>query len=663
MHLVTAVAVAITATAGVGPVSAQSGPLRLLDVPYLPQTVALCGGAAAAMVMRYWGATGIYAENFAGLVIPEEGGIRGADLLDDLRARGWDARSFRGDAALVQRQLAEGRPLVALIEDRPGVFHYVVIVGWSNGRVIAHDPARAPFRVLDEDAFTASWSRSSFWSLLALPPAADPLPAAVDARSPGSRTARSACDAMTDEGVRVAVGGDAAAGRRIFEAALEACPTSSAPWRELAGLHVLQEEWQAAARDARRAVHLDPADQHAWRILATSLFLDGDPDGALSAWNAIGEPQIDLVNVRGLTRTRFVTALGVTGLEPQAVLRPAALTLARRRLAEMPSVHLSRVAYRPTEGGRAVVEAVVIERPLLPTAAPTLAATGLRTLTDRELRVEIASPTGGGEAWRAAWRWWEHRPAIRVDFRAPGRSGRVRGVTLFSEKESFGASDGRMAERRAGGAVSFADWTSRGTRWEATAGLERWNPGSQAVVLSADLQQRLDEDRARLSVRSTVRLGDVRTLSVGTDVDWRTRAVHEGRVLLARGGLEIVGSGSPMSTWPGAGTGQAREPLLRAHPLLEGGVITGGVFGRTLTHAGAEWRQWHHGGRRVVRFGPAVFVDAARALRTAPPFDGRLQIDAGAGLRIALPGASVLRLDVARGLRDGVTAWSVGWVR
>ena len=26
-----------------------------LPVPYLPQTDALCGGAAAAMVFRYWG--------------------------------------------------------------------------------------------------------------------------------------------------------------------------------------------------------------------------------------------------------------------------------------------------------------------------------------------------------------------------------------------------------------------------------------------------------------------------------------------------------------------------------------------------------------------------------------------------------------------------------
>ena len=36
-----------------------------LDVPYLPQTEALCGGAAAAMVMRYWGARDVYPDDFA----------------------------------------------------------------------------------------------------------------------------------------------------------------------------------------------------------------------------------------------------------------------------------------------------------------------------------------------------------------------------------------------------------------------------------------------------------------------------------------------------------------------------------------------------------------------------------------------------------------------
>jgi len=118
--------------------------LHMLDVPYLPQSEELCGGAAIAMVMRFFGETNVYAETFSSLVDRSAGGIRGQDLLDALHSRGWKAESFRGDAPLVQSHLDSGRPVVALIQDRPGRFHYVVIVGWSAGRVVVHDPARAP---------------------------------------------------------------------------------------------------------------------------------------------------------------------------------------------------------------------------------------------------------------------------------------------------------------------------------------------------------------------------------------------------------------------------------------------------------------------------------------------------------------------------------------
>ena len=39
-----------------------------LAVPFLPQTEDLCGGAAAAMVMRYWGAADAYPDAFQPLV-------------------------------------------------------------------------------------------------------------------------------------------------------------------------------------------------------------------------------------------------------------------------------------------------------------------------------------------------------------------------------------------------------------------------------------------------------------------------------------------------------------------------------------------------------------------------------------------------------------------
>ena len=87
----------------------------------------------------------------------------------------------------------------------------------------------------------------------------------------------------------------------------------------MAGLHALAAEWPAAAIDARRALSKDEHDALAARILATSLFLDDDVDGALAAWNRVGEPMIDLINVTGLERTRFAVVAQVMGLEPQTV--------------------------------------------------------------------------------------------------------------------------------------------------------------------------------------------------------------------------------------------------------------------------------------------------------------------------------------------------------
>jgi hypothetical protein len=134
-------------------------------------------------------------------------------------------------------------------------------------------------------------------------------------------------------------------------------------------------------------------------------------------------------------------------------------------------------------------------------------------------------------------------------------------------------------------------------------------------------------------------------------------------VWLARAGVEGAGAEAPLSLWPGAGTGQARDALLRAHPLLHDGAIRDGVFGRRLAYAGIEWRRWISRGFGPVRLSPAVFVDAARAGAVPAFADRRAHVDVGAGLRIAVPSAGVLRADVARGLRDGQMAVSFGWGR
>ena len=128
-------------------------------------------------------------------------------------------------------------------------------------------------------------------------------------------------------------------------------------------------------------------------------------------------------------------------------------------------------------------------------------------------------------------------------------------------------------------------------------------------------------------------------------------------------GEDIAGSDAPLALWPGAGAGQGRDALLRAHPLIDDGIIQSGTFGRRLTHGGAEWRRWMQVPRKPIRVAPAIFVDRARAYRGLGGTPQPWQSDVGAGLRLAVPGSGVFRIDFAHGLRDGRDALSVGWGR
>jgi hypothetical protein len=663
------IAAAVTLATAAAPASGQPPsvpslvplPARFLDVPYVPQSEELCGGAAVAMVMRYWGMTGIYAKSFASLVDPRQKGIRGDDLISAITARGWSAASFHGDAPLMQRSLDARRPLIALIEDRPGRFHYVVVVSWTAGKVVVHDPARRPFHVHEEQEFLRKWERSAYWTLLVLPP-----PAIVEKSVPTDDAPAAAtggiCGSTVDEAIQVASRGQVEDAGRLLERAAAQCPGESAAWRELAGVRVLQKDWRRAAADARKALAIDPHDDHAARILATSLYLSGDATGALGAWNLVGEPTIDIVDVQGLERTRYSVAVRVLKLPTEARLTPDALTRASRRLDEMPSVLGSSVSYTPRESGLAQIAAAVIERPVLPTTPVAASAMAARAAIDRELQVEVVSPIGGGERWFTSWRWWEARPRISAGLEAPAPFGGTWRLAGADERQSYGSGAGFTEETRRGVSFGAADWMTATVKWDAELLAERW-PSSTAVGFLGALRYQSPGDRLVVGGRGGLWTSTTNTWTAGAFGDWRSRARPVGTVWLARAGLDAAGKDTPFALWSGAGTGHGRDALLRAHPLLHDGIIRDGVFGRVVASGGVEWRQWRWAVLRVVRVAPAAFVDVARA-SDAPAFaDPRAHLDVGAGLRVAIPGAGVIRADLARGLRDGQMALSAGWGR
>ena len=636
--------------------------LSLLEVPYLSQSEALCGGAAAAMVLRYWGARGVAAEDFAPLVDRAKGGIEASVLVRAIQERGYQALAATGTAGIVRRELGEGRPVMALIEDRPGAFHYVVIVGWHERTVVLHDPARTPYVLMNPREFERRWQASRNWMLSVTPPSGSESPFRVPVQSPSSESglgvlARSACEALVADGVRLAQRNDLAGAERLLAGAAYQC-TGAVPLRELAGVRLLQRRWPEVRELAGRAVELDPSDAHAWRLLASARYVGGDQPGALNAWNRAGVPRVDLVNVNGLRRTSHRAVERLIDIETGTVLTPTETERAHRRLEELPAAAMTRLEYVPRGSGTVEVRAHVLERTLLPEGRLTWAAIGLRAAASREITVPVSSLGRGGERLDASWRFWPNRPAAGIALHTPTSLGLL-SLDMSAERQPFDVPI-REAERLTT-RVRAADWVTPFFRWEARAGFARWrHAGSYGTAGAA---ARVEGGGARAGAEVDAWFGDHRFATATLHAGWRSSAVRHGFVVDLSAAGEMVAARAPLDLWPAGDTGHARRSLLRAHPVLDSGRLQVARLGRHLAQGTAEAQHWWRAA--AVPIGGALFVDLARtSARPAEASDRRAvtDVDVGAGFRLALPGRhGLFRADLARGLRDGRTVLSIGW--
>jgi predicted double-glycine peptidase len=633
-----------------GPARAQPAPppLALLDVPFISQSEALCGGAAAAMVLRYWGERGVDAESFAHLVDRSAAGIRTTALIGELRTRGWNAAGLSGSSGEISRELALGRPVLTLIEDRPRTFHYVVVVAATGSAVIFHDPARAPLRVMRTDEFERRWSAADRWMAIVVPGSRPEAVPALDSPRPPSTP----CDALVAEGVARAQANDLPTAERTLAAALS-CP-GPAPMRELAGVRLLQRRWPDVSELASAAVAIEPRDAHSWRLLGTSRFVQNDPLGALDAWNHVGEPRLDLVAVGGLVRTRQRSVERLIGAEPGALLTPDGLVRTRRRLEGLPSAYSTRVDYAPVPAGLAELRATVNERPLFASDPWSLVAIGLKAGTSREVGVTTGSLTGSGEALEATWRFWPGRPGLglRIDSPSWGGIWTMRG---FSWREAFDR-EGMAPATRSGGDLAFTSWFTSAMRLTLRGGASRWtqhgryaSAGSAVRLLTRGERLQGDASFEVWSGRNTFSRMEGRVVA-------RTSSVREGPVVLGRAGFGTAARSLPVELWFAGDTGQARDVPLRAHPVLREGKLVTAALGRRIVHGSVEGQYWWN--LALSRVGAALFADAASVSRRLDA-GSRENVDIGVGARLAVPGVGgIFRADIARGLRDGATAIS-----
>jgi predicted double-glycine peptidase len=643
--------------------SAEGGqsnrPLAILDVPFISQSEALCGGAAAAMVMRYWGARGLDAGSFAHLVDRSAAGIRTTALVDDIRRRGWSATAIAGSDEAIARELADGRPILTLIQDRPGTFHYIVIIGATQRAVVYHDPARTAFRTMSREEFDRRWSAADRWMALVVPPVAAAESRAATPGTPSEPDAAfeinsaASCDALISDGVRLAQSNDLDGAERRLTGALSC--EGPAPLRELAGVRLLQRRWGEVSDLASAALAEDPSDAHAWRLLATSRFVQDDRDGALNAWNHVGEPRVDLIRVDGLVRTRQRIVEQLLPIERNDVLTPARFVRARRQLRELPSAASAELTFVPVPSGLAELRATVAERALIPADRWSLAALGVVAALRREVEVSSGALTGGGERITVGWRFWPDRPRVSAAFTSPAPWGGLWTVDAFGERQPF--TDLFATSRRHGAHLSMSEWVAPRMRASIRGGVEQWDGVDTFGMLSAGLRVLTVGERfdGRVELSGWKAGSSFGTMDVGATI--RSTTERRGQVFVGRAGLGLASVDTPADIWFAGDTGRARGMPLRAHPLMTGGQIRVDQIGRQVIYSSGETQRWWPG-KAGVRFGAAAFVDAAHTDRRAVD-RARTDVDQGIGARLAVPAVSgTIRIDRPKGLRDGAKAVS-----
>ena len=611
-----------------------------IDVPYMPQSDALCGGAAAAMVLRYWGEAHAGVADFAPLVDRRAGGIADTALVSALARRGWTVDRFEGSLTLLEAHLGKSEPVIVLLADRGTRYHYVVVVGRTADAVVVHDPSWGPSRAMREADFVKLWRPSGFWSLVVRPGQTIAPGPAVSVEPP--------------------------------DPAKLAAAEQDASLADLAGIRFAQQRWREAVALARSALERDPHDAYALDVLGSSLFMQNDPAGALGAWNQLGKPKLDRVRIEGIHHSRYQAVVEALQLSPGSLVTPDMFERARRRLDDLPDRATARLDMRPDADGFATVDIVIAERSAMPRSTADWAAIGLGAAIDRETVATLPGFTGEGEIWTAAWRFWTNRPRVAFGFAAPRFAG-LPGIwrvdaSWDSETYASANSSALIREARTHAGIGVSDWLSGRWRYSISGGLDEWSGGRTAGSIGGSLERRLARDRLSIvgEGETWTTHGTVPSFSsAAVRGAWTPSPVIAGWSYAAGGGIQRVSEAAPLGLWPGAGEGHARTELLRAHPMLDDGIVDisgASAFGRTLAYANGEAQRWFDRAWPA-RFGVAAFADVARATRG---FDGRdlpTQIDVGAGLRVRVPGMKrVLRADVAHGIRDGATAFTIGWV-
>ncbi len=142
-------------------------------VPFFPQDRLMCGPAALASVIGYWG-RGTDMEEVAKEVYNEDlKGTLPIDMFLYAKDRGFSAEYYKGGLDDLKQNVSAKAPLIIFLNlgyDFYPVGHYIVVTGYSDNlkAIIAHS-GKEKDKAYEYDELLKYWSRTGFSTLLVKP--------------------------------------------------------------------------------------------------------------------------------------------------------------------------------------------------------------------------------------------------------------------------------------------------------------------------------------------------------------------------------------------------------------------------------------------------------------------------------------------------------------
>lgn len=136
----------------------RNGPTEahILDVPYVKEKPWFCSEASASMVLRYYG------YNISQDDVHEESD-KFENMLPTL-AKFVDCRYESLDTKGLKSEIDEGDPVMLRI--LPNAYrHTIVVVGYDDGYLYVHDPAKGPCLKVKQGDLMDEWSRTGYMAI------------------------------------------------------------------------------------------------------------------------------------------------------------------------------------------------------------------------------------------------------------------------------------------------------------------------------------------------------------------------------------------------------------------------------------------------------------------------------------------------------------------